>query len=70
MGDTLAIQVQVLHRSFGRNRAVDGVSFDVFQGEIFSLLPQRRRGHGSSTLMRTSYSGDSAFPPSCCPALC
>jgi hypothetical protein len=38
MRDTLAIQLQDLHRSFGRNRAVDGVSFDVLQGEIFSLL--------------------------------
>jgi ABC-type branched-subunit amino acid transport system ATPase component len=38
MGTTLAIQVQDLHRSFGQNQAVDGVSFDVLRGEIFSLL--------------------------------
>ncbi len=49
MGDTLAIQVQDLHRSFGKNRAVDGVSFDVFQGEIFSLLGPN--GAGKTTLI-------------------
>src|SRR6266508_1286030 len=33
-----AISVQDLHKSFGENQAVQGVSFDVEQGEIFSLL--------------------------------
>jgi ABC-2 type transport system ATP-binding protein len=45
----LAIQVQDLHRSFGQNRAVDGVSFDVLQGEIFSLLGPN--GAGKTTLI-------------------
>jgi ABC-2 type transport system ATP-binding protein len=49
MGDTLAIQVQDLHRSFGQNRAVDGVSFNVLQGEIFSLLGPN--GAGKTTLI-------------------
>jgi ABC-type uncharacterized transport system ATPase subunit len=33
-----AIKVLDLHRSFGENKAVQGASFDVQQGEIFSLL--------------------------------
>jgi ABC-2 type transport system ATP-binding protein len=33
-----AIQVLDLHKSFGELRAVDGVSFQVEQGQIFSLL--------------------------------
>jgi ABC-2 type transport system ATP-binding protein len=49
MGDTLAIQVQDLHRNFGQNRAVDGVSFDVLRGEIFSLLGPN--GAGKTTLI-------------------
>jgi ABC-2 type transport system ATP-binding protein len=49
MGTTLAIQVQDLHRSFGQNRAVDGVSFDVLRGEIFSLLGPN--GAGKTTLI-------------------
>jgi ABC-2 type transport system ATP-binding protein len=49
MEDTLAIQVQDLHRSFGKNRAVDGVSFDVLRGEIFSLLGPN--GAGKTTLI-------------------
>jgi ABC-2 type transport system ATP-binding protein len=49
MEDTLAIQVQDLHRSFGKNRAVEGVSFDVLRGEIFSLLGPN--GAGKTTLI-------------------
>ena len=49
MKDTLAIQVQDLHRSFGKNRAVEGVSFDVLRGEIFSLLGPN--GAGKTTLI-------------------
>ncbi len=33
-----AIEVRELHKSFGENHAVNGVGFDVRQGEIFSLL--------------------------------
>ena len=33
-----AIEVLSLHKAFGENRAVQGVSFEVGQGEIFSLL--------------------------------
>jgi ABC-type multidrug transport system ATPase subunit len=33
-----AIQVQGLQKRFGEIRAVQDVSFDVTQGEIFSLL--------------------------------
>ncbi|MCJ7584090.1 MAG: ABC transporter permease [Anaerolineales bacterium] len=33
-----AIEVQNLHKNFSEIRAVDGVSFNVEQGEIFSLL--------------------------------
>ena len=38
MNHSPAIEVLDLHRSFGENKAVQGVSFDVQQGEIFSLL--------------------------------
>jgi ABC-2 type transport system ATP-binding protein len=38
MEHTNAIEVRDLHKSFGENHAVEGVSFDVRQGEIFSLL--------------------------------
>ncbi|MCX6083875.1 MAG: ATP-binding cassette domain-containing protein [Caldiserica bacterium] len=51
MGDTLAIQVQDLHRSFGQNRAVDGVSFDVLRGEIFSLLGPNGAGKTTTISM-------------------
>ena len=33
-----AIEVKNLHKAFGDLKAVDGVSFEVAQGEIFSLL--------------------------------
>jgi ABC-type cobalamin/Fe3+-siderophores transport system ATPase subunit len=38
MNNGKAIEVQNLRRYFGDVKAVDGVSFDVQQGEIFSLL--------------------------------
>jgi ABC-2 type transport system ATP-binding protein len=49
MGEAPAISVRDLHRSFGQNRAVDGVSFDVLRGEIFSLLGPN--GAGKTTLI-------------------
>ena len=33
-----AIEVKDLHKAFGETKAVDGVSFSVEKGEIFSLL--------------------------------
>jgi linearmycin/streptolysin S transport system ATP-binding protein len=42
-----AIQVQGLHKHFGEVQAVQGISFDVAQGDIFSLLGPN--GAGKST---------------------
>jgi ABC-2 type transport system ATP-binding protein len=47
MNNGKAIEVQGLHRHFGDLKAVQGVSFDVRQGEIFSLLGPN--GAGKST---------------------
>ena len=52
-----AIQVQNLHKSFGEIKAVQGVSFAVQQGEIFSLLGPNGAGKTTtismlSTLLR------------------
>jgi ABC-2 type transport system ATP-binding protein len=44
-----AIEVQELKKSFGDIQAVDGVSFDVIQGEIFSLLGPN--GAGKTTII-------------------
>jgi len=44
-----AIEVQNLHKHFGEIRAVDGVSFDVEHGEIFSLLGPN--GAGKTTII-------------------
>ena len=40
MNNDKAIQVQGLHKKFEDIHAVQGVSFDVRAGEIFSLLPK------------------------------
>jgi len=48
---TLAIEVQSLHKSFGENQAVQGVSFDVEQGEIFSLLGPNGAGKTTTISM-------------------
>ncbi len=47
MGEEKAIQVQALHKDFGEVYAVQGISFDVQRGEIFSLLGPN--GAGKST---------------------
>ena len=52
-----AIQVQDMHKAFGEIQAVQGISFDVAQGEIFSLLGPNGAGKTTtismlSTLLR------------------
>jgi ABC-2 type transport system ATP-binding protein len=52
-----AIQVQELHKAFGETKAVQGASFDVRRGEIFSLLGPNGAGKSTtismlSTLLR------------------
>jgi ABC-2 type transport system ATP-binding protein len=49
MDNDKAIQVQDLHKNFGDIYAVQGVSFDVQAGEIFSLLGPN--GAGKSTII-------------------
>ncbi len=46
-----AISVQNLHKSFGENQAVRGVSFDVEPGEIFSLLGPNGAGKTTTISM-------------------
>jgi ABC-2 type transport system ATP-binding protein len=49
--DYSAISVQGLHKSFGHNQAVRGVSFDVESGEIFSLLGPNGAGKTTTISM-------------------
>ena len=49
MGNVKAIQVQDLHKNYGDIYAVQGVSFDVPAGEIFSLLGPN--GAGKTTII-------------------
>jgi ABC-2 type transport system ATP-binding protein len=49
--DYSAISVQGLHKSFGQNQAVRGVSFDVESGEIFSLLGPNGAGKTTTISM-------------------
>ncbi len=51
MSNLLAIEVQDLHRSFEDTKAVQGVSFDVQQGEIFSLLGPNGAGKTTTISM-------------------
>ncbi len=51
MSDAPAIVVQDLYRYFGEVRAVDGVSFEVRQGEIFSLLGPNGAGKTTTISM-------------------
>jgi ABC-2 type transport system ATP-binding protein len=44
-----AIEVKDLHKTFGETKAVDGVSFSVEKGEIFSLLGPN--GAGKTTIL-------------------
>jgi ABC-2 type transport system ATP-binding protein len=46
-----AIEVQNLHKHFDEIRAVDGVSFGVEQGEIFSLLGPNGAGKTTTISM-------------------
>lgn len=47
----MAIQVQELYKAFGETKAVQGVSFDVYQGEIFSLLGPNGAGKTTTISM-------------------
>jgi len=46
-----AIQVSELHKSFGDVKAVQGISFDVREGEIFSLLGPNGAGKTTAILI-------------------
>ncbi len=51
MNYTPAIEVLDLHKSFGENKAVQGVGFEVKQGEIFSLLGPNGAGKTTTISM-------------------
>src|ERR671911_329068 len=44
------IELRQLHRWFGRTRAVDGISFEVRQGQVFGYIGPN--GAGKTTSMR------------------
>lgn len=47
------IHIQDLHISFGQQRVINGLSFDVVQGEIFGLLGAN--GSGKTTVLRALF---------------
>ncbi len=49
--DNIAIQVNDLHKSFGEVKAVQGISFNVRQGDIFSLLGPNGAGKTTTISM-------------------
>jgi ABC-2 type transport system ATP-binding protein len=51
MSHTAAIDVQNLHKAFGEQKAVQGVSFEVQPGEIFSLLGPNGAGKTTTISM-------------------
>jgi len=51
MNNMPAIEVLDLHKTFGENHAVQGVSFEVAQGEIFSLLGPNGAGKTTTISM-------------------
>jgi ABC-2 type transport system ATP-binding protein len=51
MNNSAAIEVLDLYRSFGETRAVQGISFEVIQGEIFSLLGPNGAGKTTAISM-------------------
>jgi ABC-2 type transport system ATP-binding protein len=51
MSNSAAIEVLNLYRSFGETKAVQGISFEVSQGEIFSLLGPNGAGKTTAISM-------------------
>ena len=51
MNNSPAIEVLALYRSFGETKAVQGFSFDVQHGEIFSLLGPNGAGKTTTISM-------------------
>lgn len=54
MTNSPAIEVLDLHRALGDNKAVQGVSFEVQRGEIFSLLGPNGAGKTTTISMQLS----------------